>query len=891
MQLFALIAKVDSVNHDGRSVVKAFLKQQLSVDQVENYLKLFEEFLETHQKLSQQGERKKKRTSVNSVKVLVICTEINSELTQNQKIVVLLRLLEFVYSDKEIGEQEVEFVETVASTFNIPDQEFREAMEFVKVSADNIPDSQNYLVIDNNEKSLKTQTKHIYSESLPAPILILQVQSMGMYVLRYLGNVAMYLNGQVIEESRVYFLTHGSSLRNQKVSPVYYSDITSEFRSDVNQQSIHFTVDNVIFQFNSKQYGLHHLNLTEESGHLIGIMGASGAGKSTLLNVLNGTTAPTSGSVKINGINIYTEKEKLEGVIGYISQDDLLLEDLSVFQNLYYNTKLCYDKLPDAEVVEKVLDLLKTIGLYEIRDLKVGSPLNKKISGGQRKRLNIALELIREPQVLFVDEPTSGLSSRDSENIMDLLKELALKGKLVFVVIHQPSSDIFKMFDNLFILDTGGYPIYYGNPVDAVIYFKKAINHVNANESECHECGNVNPEQIFNIIETKVVDEYGNITPTRKVSAKQWNEHYKEHLADIQAEKVAKERDQVKDVPGGVYKIPGKISQFKVFFIRDILAKLANTQYMLINFLEAPLLAIILSYMVKFYSTEPGQDAEYIFRYNENLTAYLFMSVVVALFLGLTVSAEEIIKDQKILKRERYLSLNKGSYLASKMAILFFISLIQSLSFVLVGNAILEIKGMLLPFWLVLFSTSCFANVLGLNISASFNSAKVIYIIIPILIIPQLLLSGVIVRFDRLYPGITNQARVPFIGNTMVARWAYEAMAVFQYKNNDFEKPFYAFNRDCAYFTWKQDHWITALQNRCSDAQKQLSENQATPQLNANLQVLRNELSAECDRIPNLTIQELSSLQTNVVTVENLRSIDSVLKVLHGYYVNNFNAV
>ncbi|MFM9005248.1 MAG: ABC transporter permease, partial [Flavobacteriales bacterium] len=269
----------------------------------------------------------------------------------------------------------------------------------------------------------------------------------------------------------------------------------------------------------------------------------------------------------------------------------------------------------------------------------------------------------------------------------------------------------------------------------------------------------------------------------------------------------------------------------------------------------------------------------------------LFISVVVAIFLGLTLSAEEIIKDQKILKRERYLSLNKGSYLASKMAILFFISLIQSLSFVLVGNAILEIKGMLLPFWLVLFSTSCFANVLGLNISASFNSAKVIYIIIPILIIPQLLLSGVIVRFDRLYPGITNQARVPFIGNTMVARWAFEAMAVFQYKNNDFEKPFYAFNRDCAYFTWKQDHWITALQNRCSDAQKQLSENQATPQLNANLQVLRNELSAECDRIPNLTIQELSSLQTNVVTVENLRSIDSVLKVLHGYYVNNFNAV
>ncbi len=119
-----------------------------------------------------------------------------------------------------------------------------------------------------------------------------------------------------------------------------------------------------------------------------------------------------------------------------------------------------------------MVDLLNSIGLYEAKDLKVGSPLEKTISGGQRKRLNIALELIREPSVLFVDEPTSGLSSRDSENIMDLLKELALKGKVIFVVIHQPSSDIFKMFDKLLILDLGGRPIYYGNPVDGVLYFK-----------------------------------------------------------------------------------------------------------------------------------------------------------------------------------------------------------------------------------------------------------------------------------------------------------------------------------------------------------------------------------------------------------------------------------
>ena len=211
-----------------------------------------------------------------------------------------------------------------------------------------------------------------------------------------------------------------------------------------------------------------------------------------------------------------------------MAQDDLLFEELTVFQNLFYNAKLCFGNLDEPAIIEKVNDTLRSLGLYETRNLHVGSPLDKTISGGQRKRLNIALELIREPSVLFVDEPTSGLSSRDSENIMDLLKQLALKGKLVFVVIHQPSSDIFKMFDDLLILDQGGYPVYKGNPVESIVYFKTVIGHANCEESECPTCGNVNPEQIFNIIESNIVDEEGNFTEIRKKSAEDWNLIYKE---------------------------------------------------------------------------------------------------------------------------------------------------------------------------------------------------------------------------------------------------------------------------------------------------------------------------------------------------------------------------
>ena len=872
MQLFALVAKVDGVNDNGKSVVENFLKQQLNAELVNKYLDLFENYLEKHQKKSKGKERK--RTSVNSVKVLRICTQINEELQQKQKIVVLIRLLEFTFS-ANYSDQEIEFVTTVAETFNISTEEFRESMAFVVSNDYKIPDEENFLIIHHGVNISYKNAKEIKNPLLEGVVKILRLEESGNYIAKYCGEDAIYINGQVIENNRVYFLAHGSSIRNKKLKPIYFSDISSRYRIQEETQRIDFTANQLEYKFPAGNIGLHELNLKDSSGNLIGIMGASGSGKSTLLSLLNGTLTPTSGSVKINNIDIHHQKEELEGVIGHISQDDLLIEDLTVFENLFYNTKLCYDNLLETQIVKKTIEMLKSLGLYEIKDLKVGSPLNKKISGGQRKRLNIALELIREPQVLFVDEPTSGLSSRDSENIMDLLKELALKGKLVFVVIHQPSSDIFKMFDNLLILDTGGFPIYYGNPVESVIYFKKAINHVTANESECHHCGNVNPEQIFNIIETKVVDEYGNITEQRRIPPKTWNKVYKKEIdnKDTQTKNV--------EMPKGNYKIPKKTNQFRVFFTRDILAKLANTQYMLINFLEGPFLAFLLSYLVKFYSADSGPNAKYLFRYNENISAYIFISIVVALFMGLTVSAEEIISDRKILKRETFLNLSRFSYLSSKTAIMIIISAIQTVSYIIVGNLILGISGMLFDYWLVLFSCSLFANMLGLNISSAFNSVVTIYILIPILLIPQLLLSGVIVKFDKLNPLLSSQTVVPIAGELMASRWAFEALAVNQFKENDFERNYYSFDKAMSIANYKKNFWVASMKTNLTMAVK-YAQDLREKENEKNLEIRR-----DFDKKINLVINEikkeiafLKDLNISLSKVTSKEIIDALKKKL-----------
>ncbi|MBL0047408.1 MAG: ATP-binding cassette domain-containing protein [Bacteroidetes bacterium] len=847
MQLFAIIAQSEEDSQQSRTVVESFLRQQLNKEQVKEYLSLYDSFLK-QQNDGAEGEKKKRRLAVSSVKVIVICNQINEALTQKQKLVVLINLVEFVSTNKSISEQEMEFVSTVSSSFNIPDEELAQILQLAaRPSVYELDDASDWLVISQTHPQLG-HVKFIYSESIPGEIAVLQVKSVGIYLLRYFGKAELLLNGQAILLGQIYILSPGSSIRSHKVLPIYYSDIVSCFLSASGKSRIQFEAQHLEYNFRNGKRGLHDLSFSEHSGKLIGIMGGSGAGKSTLLNILNGNNFPSKGKVLVNGFNLHTEKKELEGIIGYVPQDDLLIDELSVYQNLFYNSKLCFAGWSDAEIDALVCDKLSDLGLLETKDLQVGNSLDKTISGGQRKRLNIALELIREPAVLFVDEPTSGLSSRDSENIMDLLKELALKGKLVFVVIHQPSSDIFKMFDKLLLLDTGGYPIYYGNPVESLIYFKTTVNHINANESECVYCGNVNPEQVFNIIEAKVLDENGNQTRERRISPLEWNEYFKESKLDGSIDSGQTKKQKI----ANNFQKPSFFKQFQVFSLRNVLSKVSNTQYLFINLLEAPLLALLLASLIKYYKS----SGEYIFYENKNLPAYLFMCVLVALFIGLTVSAEEIIRDRKILKRESFLNLSKGSYLLSKITFLFFLSAIQTILFVLIGNYILEIKDMYVDYWLILFSTSCFANMLGLNISATFNSAITIYILIPFLLIPQILLSGVIVKFEELNPKISSQSVVPFWGEVMTSRWAFEGLAVNQFAANKYEKPLFEFEKAISSAGYKKVYWYSKMNELIDEIESAKQGNPAKAQ--EKLSIVTHELSKEKVLLPTLSMDTKS---------------------------------
>ncbi len=788
-QLFALISDIHEdtvITSKEKDIVRLFLNRHLNKEQVELYMKMFEEYLAQYssERIAKGSIRDRKRTSLNAMRILAICEKINEELQQKNKVFLLAKLIDYISFGQEITENELDFLRTVADAFFITGSEHQDISGFIMGAEAEIPGKKNLLIINSNLAYEHPVVNHICDPRIRGTIGFLHVSSTNTYLMRYSGSDDLYLNGQSVTPSVTYAFDHGSSIRGSGINPVYYSEVVSIISGTSFTARVILDANDVSFKFRKSDNGIRSLNFHEASGRFVGIMGGSGAGKSTAMSILNGTLRPQKGEVLINGYNIYDENERehLKGIVGHVPQDDLLIEELTVFQNLWYNAKMCLSNLTEEEIMEIVNNTIADLDLEDIRDLKVGNPLRKVISGGQRKRVNIALELTREPVVLFVDEPTSGLSSVDSETVMSLLKEQTYKGKLVIVNIHQPGSDLYKMFDKIMIVDKGGYQIYYGHPTEVIVYFKTHSNHANPDEDQCPVCGNINTDQILQIIETRVVNEQGKATRTRKISPGEWAEKFqKGNLAQRQgrsAEKIP--------LPENRYRIPGILKQTGIFFTRDILSKLADKQYILMSLLGSPLLAFVLAYFIR-HSKGPS----YVFSQNDNIPAYLFMCVITSLFFGLMISSEEIVKDRKILKRESFLNLSWLGYLNSKILIMFMISAIQTVLFVLIGNQILGINGMSLSYWFVLFSTSCFANILGLNISSAFNSVITIYILIPFILIPQILFSGVLVKFDKLNLSKYSALEyVPVLGDLMTARWSFEALAVNQFKNNDYKKLF-----------------------------------------------------------------------------------------------------
>lgn len=809
LNLFAIFASLAKIETDqARKAVNTYLSSHFGIRSHKEYIELYDEL----QNVYNDPDFDIDKESV----IKNVCTQLKPKLVAEEQLLLLLRFMEFAYSNSEGFAANLYIFHTIASIFNIDNKIFYDLLAFVTGKP-----SASILTISAEPSD---NENHICHKGLEGEIRVLLIHHYDRLVFTYHGSGQVFMNDIPVTSGIFYSWQRSSVIKSPLFLPVYYSDLLDVFNRNEHKEFIQLTGRDIEFSFKNSESGLHNFSFNLESGQLVAIMGGSGVGKSTLLGILNGNITPQQGSICMNGHPLNTNESKR--LIGFVPQDDLLIEELTVYQNLWYTARLCFAFLNNQQIEERVNTLLDELDLIKIKDLEVGSPIRKTISGGQRKRLNIALELIREPAILYLDEPTSGLSSTDSEKVIMLLKEQTHRGRLVVVNIHQPSSEIYKLFDRLWLLDTGGYPIYDGNPIEAITYFKRVANYTDQDISVCSTCGNVNPELILNIVDAKKIDDIGNQTNIRKLSAKEWHELYLSSRPEFK-------KPQTSALPPNNQQKPSLWKQFCIFLERNVQTKLTNKQYLFIALLEAPLLALIVALLTR-YTADDG----YALLTNKNLVSYIFMSVIVATFIGLSISAEEIIKDRTLLKRERFLRLSRGSYLFSKIFFLFCLSALQSVLFITVGNALIGIGSeMFLSWWITLWAASFLANLTGLLLSQSLNSIVAIYITIPLLLIPQILLCGLVVKFDDMSRYAASRNIVPLIGEIIPSRWAFESLVVEQFSNNTYNALFFPIEKEKFLAQYYKNIHLEEIRNLLKETELSDTDKQSK------LQTIQNELT------------------------------------------------
>jgi ABC-type multidrug transport system ATPase subunit len=501
---------------------------------------------------------------------------------------------------------------------------------------------------------------------------------------------------------------------------------------------------------------LDDVGLTIQPNEFVGLLGPSGAGKSTLMDSMNGMRPATSGYVLINNLDLYRHLDSLKQSIGYVPQEDIIHRELTVYRTLYYVARLRLSRdVSTREIDQIVNEVMDVTGLSERRDVPVG-----QLSGGQRKRVSIAVELITKPSVIFLDEPTSGLDPATEEKIMKLFRQIAESGRTVVLTTH--AMENVKLFDKIVVLMRGKL-VFYGAPQEALAHVKAASF-----------------KDLYDKLEGPIDQQTAALPPlppTATKSQKQARKLQREQIAEQVAEDwkhkfqstEAYRRNVVEPLSllprDGRAAAPAKRRSSPVDAVRQwgtltrrYLEVLSRDKFnLLILFGQAPIIAF-LTYLVV------GANSPRDFPY--------FMLALVSIWFGTSVASREIIRERAVYTRERMVNLRLLPYVGSK---LFVLALIVSFQCVLLFGSLkflhyaglMNLPGWAIPQLIIILLTAMVGLALGLLISAIVKTSEMATSLVPLILIPQILFSGLV--------GVpVNTARV--IGTLMPATWAFDGL-------------------------------------------------------------------------------------------------------------------
>lgn len=520
------------------------------------------------------------------------------------------------------------------------------------------------------------------------------------------------------------------------------------------------TCSSMSARYNEKQpFITNNIHFSVDAGEMMAIMGPSGSGKSTLLNALLGKLPIENGkgSLFINGHSVTnTGLACVKDQVGFVPQKDILVDELTVRENLrYFHTIAVDSDLSAAEVEKQTKSLIKAAGLSpEVADKRPAA-----LSGGQKKRVSLLMELINNPQVLIVDEPTSGLSSADSLSVMRYLKKLAVEQeKIVIVIIHQPSSAIFQLFDKLLLLralGSGGRGECVASGTLKEIY-QANDTRLNFPDLVCTTCKSVFPDNLLDAVnEGDIRGPVSSTPPT--------------------------EKSDLKTVP--LLRSPlESLKDFRALTARQLRIKARDKMSQLLTFAAPPFLGFLIAIVFKY--SPPGQ--EYSFTDNALFGQFLFMMIISGFFLGMVSSVGEIIRDRDMLYRESLRGLSMTSYFCSKFLVLSGFGALQALLFSVVAFAVLGAMPYMLPNMAVMFAAIVLSISIGLLISIWAKTAISAYNLIPLILIPQIVLGGALLPYsnmgEEIYLWEDKGTQMPLLAKAMPASWLYEGAMALNYE-------------------------------------------------------------------------------------------------------------
>ena len=478
-------------------------------------------------------------------------------------------------------------------------------------------------------------------------------------------------------------------------------------------QEVAIRTERIYKQFDNGKIGLHECSFEIPSKTLLAVMGPSGCGKSTLLKALNGDSPPSSGRVYISGLELNENYDYLKTQIGYVPQDDIVHSELTVEQSLYYAAKLRLEHSDSVFIHQKIEQVLKDLNIEHIRHSLVG-----KISGGQRKRVSIAVEILTDPLILFLDEPTSPLDPQTIEEFLEILRNLSNKGTTVIMVTHKPED--LNYMDTVIFMAEGGHNVYHG---DTSSY----LNH-------------------FQVEDT--IKVYAQLAMPQ---ASKWINNHKQNHPSLGTMQAPKEKQNSRHA--------NFFHQFWWLTIRYFNIKLNDRVNTLVLIGQAPIIAGLICLIFQSISL-----------------AVPFLLAVCAVWFGTNNAAREIVGEAPIYKRERMFNQGVLAYMFSKITVLSAFAAVQSLLFTLIISLNFNDTS---PSWnnpsgtfLWMLSLSIASTMMGLLLSAIVSTTEKVMTLVPIALIPQIMLAGVVAKIENQFVEILSYATL--------SRWGTEGFSIIQ---------------------------------------------------------------------------------------------------------------